>query len=143
VIRFMCAMHAIVSSDAARKRMSEVLAIVAMELLLLYIADAALEFFGNSRFLPLSVTDRGIIFGGGTLALFIVSNVFIFTTRKISRLAPTLLIAGGTIIGTTVIASAAIPDVKTPESVITIAILGYMIAIFGVFWIFRRKSEFS
>lgn len=143
MIRFMCAMHAIVSSDAARKRMSEVLAIVAMELLLLYIADAALEFFGNSRFLPLSVTDRGIIFGGGTLALFIVSNVFIFTTRKISRLAPTLLIAGGTIIGTTVIASAAIPDVKTPESVITIAILGYMIAIFGVFWIFRRKSEFS
>jgi hypothetical protein len=47
------------------------------------------------------------------------------------------------IIGTTVTASAATPDVKTPGSVITIAILGYMIAIFGVFWMFRRKSEFG
>lgn len=139
MIRFMCAMHAIVSSDSARKNMSEVLAIVATALLLLYIADAAVEFLANSRFLPLSVNDRGIIFGGGALALFIVSNVFIFTTRVISRLAPTLLITGGTIIGTTVIASAAMPDVKTPQSVITIAILGYMIAIFGVFWMFRRK----
>ncbi|MDQ3851393.1 MAG: hypothetical protein M3299_01000 [Thermoproteota archaeon] len=99
-----------------------------------------MEFFGNSRFLPLSVNNRGIIFGGGTLALFIVSNVFIFTTRVISKLAPTLLIAGGTIIGTAVIASAAMPDVKTPQSIITIAILGYMIAIFGAFWIFHRKK---
>lgn len=140
MVRFMCAMHAIVSSDAAKKRTSEVLAIAAMALLMLYIADAALEFLGNSRFLPLSVNDRGIIFGGAALALFIVSNVFIFMTRVISRLAPTLLIAGGTIIGTTVTASAATPDVKTPESVITIAILGYMIAIFGVFWMFRRKK---
>jgi hypothetical protein len=132
-------MHAIVSSDAARGRMSEVLAIVAMALLMLYIADAALELLGNSRFLPLSVNDRGVIFGGGALALFIVSNAFIFTTRVINRLAPTLLIAGGTIIGTTVTASAITPDVKTPESFITIAILGYVIATFGVFWMFRRK----
>ena len=99
-----------------------------------------MEFLGSSRFLPLSVNERGIIFGGGALALFIVSNVFIFTTRVISRLAPTLLIARGTTIGTTVVTSAATPDVKTPESVITIAILGYMIAIFGVFWLFYRKK---
>ncbi len=132
-------MHAIVSSDPARKRLSEVLAINAMALLLSYIADAALEFLGNSRFMPLSVNDRGIIFGGGALALFIVSNVLIFTTQAISRLASTLLIAGGTIIGTAVTASAAMPDVKTPQSVITIAILGYMIAIFGVFWSLHRK----
>ncbi len=132
-------MHAIVSSDPARKRLSEVLAINAMALLLSYIADAALEFLGNSRFMPLSVNDRGIIFGGGALALFIVSNVLIFTTQAISRLASTLLITGGTIIGTAVTASAAMPDVKTPQSVITIAILGYMIAIFGVFWSLHRK----
>ena len=125
------------------KSISELFAAVAMVLLLLYIADAVLEFLGNDRFLPLSVNDRGIIFGGGALALFIVSNVIIFMTRTISRLAPSLLIAGGTIIGTTVIVSAAIPDVKTPESVITIAILGYVIAIFGVFWIFRRKDVTS
>jgi hypothetical protein len=118
---------------------SEALAIVAMALLILYIADAAMEFLGNSRFLPLSVNDRGIIFGGGALALFIVSNAFIFTTIVTSKLAPTLLIVGGITIGTTVTASAAMPDVKTPESVITIAILGYMIAFFGVFWMFRRK----
>jgi hypothetical protein len=135
----MCAMHAIVSSDAARRRVSEALAIVAMALLILYIADAAMEFLGNSPFLPLSVNDRGVIFGGGALALFIVSNAFIFTTIVTSRLAPTLLIVGGITIGTTVTASAAMPDVRTPESVITIAILGYMIAIFGVFWMFRRK----
>ena len=135
----MCAMHVIVSSDSARKRLSEVLAIIAMALLISYMVDAALEFLGNSRFLPLSVNDRGIIFGGGALALFIVSNVFIFTTRAISRLASTLLIAGGTIIGTAVIASTAMPGVKTPQSVITIAILGYMIAIFGVFWTLHRR----
>jgi hypothetical protein len=103
--------------------LSELLAAVAIVLLLLHISDAALESLGN---------DRGIIFGGGALALFIVSNI-IFMTRAISRVAPSLLFAGRTIIGTTVIASWAIPDVKTLESVITIAILGYVIGIFGVF----------
>lgn len=68
----MCAMHAIESPDAARKRMSEVLAIVAMVLLLLHIEDAIWEFLGNSCFLPLSVNSRGIIFGGGALTMFIV-----------------------------------------------------------------------
>lgn len=68
----MCAMHAIESPDAARKRMSEVLAIVAVVLLLLYVADAVWEFLGNSRFQQLSVNSRGIIFGGGALTMFIV-----------------------------------------------------------------------
>jgi hypothetical protein len=126
-------MHATQPTTKPWKSVSELLAAVAMVLLLLYMADAALEFLGNGRFLPLSVNDRGIIFGGGALALFIVSNVTIFMATPISRLAPSLLIAGGgTIIGTTVIASAAIPDVKTPESVVTIAILGYVIGIFGI-----------
>jgi hypothetical protein len=119
--------------------LSELLAAVAIVLLLLHISDAALESLGNDRFLPLFVNDRGIIFGGGALALFIVSNI-IFMTRAISRVAPSLLFAGLTIIGTTVIASWAIPDVKTLESVITIAILGYVIGIFGVFWMFRLKE---
>jgi hypothetical protein len=136
----MCTMHATQPTTKPWKSVSELLAAVAMVLLLLYIADAALEYLGNGRFLPLSPNDRGIIFGGGALALFIVSNVIIFMTKAISRIAASLLIAGGTIIGTTVIASAAIPNVKTPESVITIAILGYVIAIFGVFWMFRRKD---
>jgi hypothetical protein len=136
----MCTMQATQPTTKPWKTVSELLAAVAMVLLLLYIADAALEFVGNGRFLPLSVNDRGIIFGGGALALFIVSNVIIFMTKAIGRLAPSLLVAGGTIIGTTVIASAAIPDVKTPESVITIAILGYVIGIFGIYWMFRQKD---
>ncbi len=129
----MCTMHATQPTTKPWKSVSELFAAVAMVLLLIYILDAALEFLGNDRFLPLSANDRGIIFGRGALALFIVSNIIIFMTRAISRLAPSLLFAGGTIIGTTVIASWAIPDVKTPESVITIAILGYVIGIFGVF----------
>jgi hypothetical protein len=132
LVKFMCTIHATQPTTKPWKSVSELLAGVAMVLLLLYIADAALEFLGKGRFLPLSANDRGIIFGGGALALFLISNVTIFMTIPISRLAPSLLIAGGIIIGTTVIASAAIPDVKTPES-------GYVIAIFGIYWIFTGK----
>lgn len=63
-------------------------------------------------------------------------------TRVPSKLASSLLLAGGIIIGKSVIVSAAIPDVKTPESVITIAILGYVIATFGVFWMIRRRNTY-
>jgi hypothetical protein len=95
------------------KTVSELLAAVAMVFLLLYIADAALEFFSYDRFLMLSLYDRGIIFGGGALALFIVSNAVIFMTTKFpNKLAPSLLVAGGTIIETSVIASAAILNLK-------------------------------
>lgn len=133
-------MHAIVSHDSTKKPLSEVLAIVAMALLLSYIVDGILDFFGHSRFLPLSVDNRGIIFGGGSLTLFIISNTIIFMTKVPSKLAPYLLLAGGIIIAKSVIISGAIPDVKTPASIITIAILGYVIAGFGAFWLVRLSK---
>lgn len=136
----MSATHTIVPHDAAIKRISEVLAIVAMALLLLYLVDAVLDFLAQSRYLPISVNTRGIIFGGGSLTLFILSNAILFMTKVPSKLAPCLLLAGGIIIANSVIISAAIPDVKTPASIITIAILGYVIAGFGAFWLFRLSK---
>ncbi len=136
----MSAIQAIVSHDATKKRISEVLAIVAMSLLLLYMADAILGFFSQSRFLPLSESTRGIIFGGGSLTLFILTNAVLFMTKVPSKLAACLLLAGGIIIAKSVIISAAIPDIKTPATVVTIAILGYVVAGFGAFWLFRLSK---
>ena len=136
-----------------RKITSEILVSIAFVLLVVYILDVGVSMINQSDgFLPLSEKDRGMIFGGGSIILFIVS--FGIGINIPSRLLTVLLILGGAIMGTTVLLSSLfIPtddNVQTASAdtnqipilapqFIGIIIIGYIIMGMGILRAIRRR----
>ena len=136
-----------------RKMTSEILVSIAFVLLVVYIIDVGVSMINQSDgFLPLSEKDRGMIFGGGSIILFIVS--FGIGINVPSRLLTVLLILGGAIMGTTVLLSSLfIPtddNVQTASAdtnqipilapqFIGIIIIGYIIMGMGILRAIRRR----
>jgi hypothetical protein len=136
-----------------RKTLSEILVSVAFVLLVVYILDVGVSMINKSDgFLPLSERDRGMIFGGGSILLFIIS--FGIGISIESRLLTVLLILGGAIMGTTVLLSSLfMPDqdkIQMPSTesdqlpilapqFIGIIIIGYVIMGMGILRAIRRK----
>ena len=136
-----------------RKMTSEILVSIAFVLLVVYILDVGVSMINQSDgFLPLSEKDRGMIFGGGSIILFIVS--FGIGINIPSRLLTVLLILGGAIMGTTVLLSSLfIPtddNVQTAPADINqipilapqfigIIIIGYIIMGMGILRAIRRR----
>ena len=122
-----------------KQKVSEILAIVAMALLLIYIADAAVG-QGKQGFLPMSAPVRGMIFGGSSIILFFIS--FGIGIREKSRITTILLIAGGAIIGTSVLGTAAMAKggvTTIQSSFLVVIVLGYIILGLGVFRGLKKK----
>jgi len=86
----------------SKKKISEITAVAAMILLLTYLVDAAVG-QGEVGFLPLSEKERGMIFGLSTIILFFVA--FGVGIREKSATTTILLIVGGVLIGTSVLAA--------------------------------------
>ena len=104
-------------------------------------------------FLPLSAKERGMIFGGGSILLFVIS--FGIGINVASRLLTVLLIIGGAIMGTSVLISSFI--VPTPDSddtnspsdsgqsqgvppqFIGVIVIGYIIMGMGILRVLRKK----
>ncbi|HYG00479.1 MAG TPA: hypothetical protein VD815_10325 [Candidatus Saccharimonadales bacterium] len=136
-----------------RKITSEILVSIAFVLLVVYILDVGVSMINQSDgFLPLSEKDRGMIFGGGSIILFIAS--FGIGINIPSRLLTVLLILGGAIMGTTVLLSSLfIPtddNVQTASAdtnqipilapqFIGIIIIGYIIMGMGILRAIRRR----
>jgi hypothetical protein len=138
-----------------RKIASEVLGSIALALLVIYILDVGVSMLSHSEegFLPLSAKDRGMIFGGGSILLFVIS--FGIGINVASRLLTVLLILGGAIMGTTVLISSFIvptqdgnnintssdsgqPQILAPQF-IGIIVIGYIIMGMGILRALRKK----
>jgi hypothetical protein len=123
-----------------RKRISEILAIVAMVLLLTYIADAAVAQGNKQGFLPMSAAQRGMIFGGSTIILFLVSFGIGFGEK--TKITTILLIAGGALIGTSVLGPSAMAKgglAAIQSSFVGVIILGYIIMGLGILRAVQKK----
>ena len=133
-----------------RKAASEIMVCIAFILLVAYIADVGVSMANNHvGFLPLSAKDRGMIFGGGSIVLFIISYIVGFNIK--SKILTSLLIAGGAITGTAVLVSTfAVPSTpsmaKSSEEVtpnmpqfIGIIVVGYAIMGLGIIRAIRKK----
>jgi hypothetical protein len=123
-----------------RKRISEVLSIVAMVLLLTYIADAAIAHGNKQGFLPMSAAQRGMIFGASTIILFLLSFGIGFGEK--TKITTILLIAGGAIIGTSILGASAVAKgglAAIQSSFLPVIILGYIIMGLGVFRAIQKK----
>lgn len=139
--------------SGTRKIASEILASIALALLIIYIIDVGVAMINESNgFLPLSAKDRGIIFGGGSILLFIIS--FGIGINVVSRLLTALLIAGGAIMGTTVLISSLfisptdVPQMSDPgqgkmqifsPQSLGIIVIGYVIMGMGILRVIRHK----
>jgi hypothetical protein len=123
-----------------RKRISEVLSIVAMVLLLTYIADAAIAHGNKQGFLPMSAAQRGMVFGASTIILFLLSFGIGFGEK--TKITTILLIAGGAIIGTSILGASAVAKgglAAIQSSFLPVIILGYIIMGLGVFRAIQKK----
>lgn len=123
-----------------RKRISEVLAIVAMALLLTYIADAAIAHGNKQGFLPMSAAQRGMIFGASTIILFLLAFGIGFGEK--TKITTILLITGGAIIGTSILGASAMAKgglAAIQSSFLPVIILGYIIMGLGFFRAIQKK----
>ncbi len=124
----------------SRKRISEVFALAAMVLLLTYIADAAIAHGNKQGFLPMSAAQRGMIFGASTIILFLLSFGIGFGEK--TKITTILLIAGGAIIGTSILGASAMAKgglAAVQGSFLPVIILGYIIMGLGLFRAFQKK----
>ena len=137
-----------------RKIASEVLVSIALALLVIYILDVGVSMLNNSDgFLPLSAKERGMIFGGGSIILFVIA--FGIGINVASRLLTVLLIIGGAIMGTTVLISSFVVPTQGSNSMnsssdsgqaqilapqfIGIIVIGYIIMGMGILRALRKK----
>lgn len=93
-----------------RKIAAEIIVSIALIILVIYVADAGVSRFNNGEgFLPLSLMERGMILGGGSIILFLISfGIGLYINSKILT---TLLIVGGALMALVVIISTfIIPD---------------------------------
>jgi hypothetical protein len=122
-----------------RKKISEVFAIAAMILLLVYISDAAVG-QGKQGFLPLNAAQRGMLLGSSSIILFLLS-FGIGITQK-TKITTILLIAGGAIIATSVLAASAMAKgglAAISNSFIIVVILGFIIMGLGIVRVIQKK----
>jgi hypothetical protein len=129
-----------VQTKSRKKRTSEVLAIIAMVLLLIYIADAATAQGNKEGFLPMNAAQRGMIFGASSIILFILSFAIGFGEK--SKITTVLLTTGGALIGTSVLASSIMAKggvAGIQSSFGIVIILGYIIMGLGILRAVQRK----
>ena len=129
--------------QSVRNFASQIIAAVAFALLLIYFMDVLTSMLTNEPgFLPFSSKDRGLLFGGLSIALFLIS--FVVGWKIYSKILTVLLIVGGALIGTSVLVSTFVTPQLTNTSdevkivtpplpqFIGIIIIGYIIMGLGI-----------
>jgi hypothetical protein len=123
-----------------KKKTSEALAIIAMILLITYIADASATHGNKKGFLPMSAAQRGMVFGATSIILFLLS--FAIGFKEKSKITTVLLISGGALIGTSVLGSSAMAKgglAGIQSSFTAIIVIGYVIMGLGIFRGTKKK----
>lgn len=129
-----------VQTKSKKKTTSEVLAIIAMALLLTYVADAAVARGNDQGFLPMSAAQRGMIFGTSSIVLFFLA--FAVGFRERSKLTTVLLITGGALISGSVLAASVMANGGlggTQRSFGAIIVIGFIIMALGILRAIQRK----
>ena len=124
-----------------KKIASEIMVIAGMTILLIYILDAMVG-EGETGFLPMTAEERGRIFGPSSMLLFFVSFGVGYKERSLPLTS--LLIAGGALMGTSVLAASAMAEgglVEAPVAFIAVIIIGYIIMALGILRVFLGRDK--
>ena len=131
---------------SSNQRVSELLATIAMTLLLIHIIDGSIERIYKHGFLPESIDKRP--FGLSNLGM---SSIFLFflsfgiETRKrnIAKVTTTLLIVGGALIGTTVLGVSVMDKWGLVPRLLILCTIGYVIMGLGILNVCQKQDKES
>ena len=129
-----------------KRKISELLAIAAMMLLLIHIADGSIERISKHGFLPVSLDKEpfGISnFGISSIILFFLAIGFHIREKKATKVTTTLLVVCGALIGTTALIVSAIDQRGVVAVFLTVSVIGYIIMVLGILrGIQQKKYDF-
>ena len=111
------------------------LAIAAMTLLLIHIADGFMERIIKHGFLPVSIDKKPFRisnFGISSIILFFLAFGIDIRVKNESNITTTLLIFGGALIGTTALGVSMMDSGKGITTILTVCAMGYVIMGSGI-----------
>jgi len=124
-----------IRTKTRKYQISEMLAIAAMTLLLIHIANGSMERTIKYGFLPVSIDKRpfGISnFGISSIILFFLAFGIGIREKNKSNITTTLLIVGGALIGTTALGVSVIDRGERVATFLTVSVIGYVIMGSGI-----------
>ena len=124
-----------IQTKTHKHQISEMLAIAAMTLLLIHIADGSMERIIKHGFLPMNIDKKpfGISnFGISSIILFFLALVIDIRGKNESNITTTLLIFGGALIGTTALGVSMMDSGKGITTILTVCAMGYVIMGSGI-----------
>ena len=124
-----------IRTKTRKYQISEMLAIAAMTLLLIHIANGSMERTIKYGFLPVSIDKRpfGISnFGISSIILFFLAFGIGIREKNKSNVTTTLLIVGGAFIGTTALGVSVIDRGERVATFLTVSVIGYVIMGSGI-----------
>jgi hypothetical protein len=133
------------STKMCKHQISEMLAIAAMTLLLIHIADASMERTIKHGFLPVSIDKSpfGISnFGISSIILFLLAFGIDIREKNPSNVTITLLIVGGALIGTTTLGVSMMDRGGWVATFLTVSVIGYIIMGSGILRAIRQRRGY-
>ena len=124
-------------------QISEFLAISAMTLLLIHIADGSMERFSKHGFLPVSIDKKPFRisnFGISSIILFFLAFGINVGGKNTSNVTTTLLIVGGALIGTTALGVAVMDKTGLVATLFTVIVIGYVIMGLGILKAIQQRK---
>jgi hypothetical protein len=124
-----------------KKIASEIMIIAGMAILLIYVLDALVG-EGETGFLPMTAEERGRTFGTSSMILFFAAFGVGFKERSLPLTS--LLITGGALMGTSVLAASAMAEgglLEAPGAFVAVIIIGYIIMALGILRIVQGRDR--
>jgi len=135
-----------IQTKTRKGQISEFLAIAAMTLLLIHIADGSMERISKHGFLPVSIDKMpfGISnFGISSIILFFLAFGVDIRGKNRSNVTTTLLIVGGALIGTTALGVSAMDKTGLVSTFLTVSAIGYVIMVLGILKAIQQRRYTS
>jgi hypothetical protein len=127
-------------------QISEILAIVAMTLLLIHIVDGSIERISKHGFLPVSIDKKPFNisnFGISSIILFFLAFGIDMRGKNTSNITTMLLIVGGIFIGTTALGVSVIDKTGLVATILTVIVMGYVIMGLGILKAIQQRKYTS
>lgn len=129
-----------------KHQISEMLAIAAMTLLLIHIADGSMERIIKHGFLPMSIDKKPFKisnFGISAIIMFFLAFGIDIQEKNRSSVTTALVILGGALIGTTALGVSVMDKGGWIATILTVCGIGYVIMGSGILRAIQRKRAIS
>jgi hypothetical protein len=132
----------LIQTRTHKPQISEMLAIAAITLLLIHMADGSMERIIKHGFLPMSIDKKPFKisnFGISSIILFFLAFGIDIREKNRSSVTTGLLITGGVLIGTTALGVSVMDRGGVMTTILTVCLIGYVIMGLGILRAIQRR----